>query len=348
MNRIDKAIRAKAQNVSFKLPEDYDVLLSNTFKNLENKPGSEKKLHLRNNIRTILIAAALVICLTASAVAVSNVRNWFVEYFTEKTGEELTESQIAVLAQDTAELGSSATYNGITVTAESITGDDYVVYVKLKIESEPGISLGEKELMFRWGAIYLPDMYDHSISSSCAFKMMNDESSSDNRAYMLLTLNMKPDTDGGPPLSGSSDKILGLEDLCDDFDEGEFNYVTKGIWKIKLSYDTAMDSIELISEPMQVYGDSLQDGKVRAKMTSFILSSFGATCTYVIDDNAPEQALDFSDVIVFMKDGTSVRLWPKRSAISGSDFIFDAPVSLDGVDYVQLDEKTSISLKQGT
>ncbi len=346
MNRIDRKIRAKAQKLTFKLPKDYDAFLGDVFKKLDDNKGSGKKMFLRKNIRMFIIAAALVISLTASAVAMSDVHSWLVTYFTEKTDSQLAESQVEILEKTTTELESSDTCNGITITAQSVTGDDHVVYVKLKIESQPGITLKGKDLSFFWGAVYLADLDNKRVTSSCSFKMLNDETSTNNCAYMLLTLRGRPEPDGGPTLSSSCNKVLGLTDLYNSSEDGFNEVYREGTWKIKLPYSSQSNSIELISESVEVYGNTLQIGKVRAKMTTFVLSSYGATCEYEILDNAPDQALDFVNVMAYMKDGTSVRLIPGRAGIGHAEFQFEAPVSLEEVAYIQFGENTRLQCQR--
>lgn len=73
--------------------------------------------------KTALIAAALVVALagTALAVAAPTLRGWFEQKWAEETGGPMTESQSLMIDSLTQEVGLSDTCGDVTVTVDSIT-----------------------------------------------------------------------------------------------------------------------------------------------------------------------------------------------------------------------------------
>lgn len=100
-----------------------------------NMTKQEKTATKRQIPRMLLIAAIVVLVLagTALAAAVPGIRQWFSQQWTEQTGRPIHTDQLGLIDQLSDAVGASAQSGGITVTVDSVTRGEDVIWFLLKI-----------------------------------------------------------------------------------------------------------------------------------------------------------------------------------------------------------------------
>lgn len=319
----------------------------------------------------ILIAAAVILALTTgTALAIqSGIGSWFTNLFREQSGEVLSPGQEQLIEDLAVAIGEGVTHENLTVMVESALSDDYTAYIKVLVEAPEGVVFDKDNYNFQKYSLSLGEddrywPYLVSMGGSCA--LVEDDDGKNNTITLLIKKMVTMAPESGFSFRDGDSRKLQLENLQTwSMDEG---YITlfEGAWSfdVTLSENLSDDSsneineIELISEP--VYCQGLESAWTMAgetvetyeevKMTSFVLNTFGATCTYErlhIDNNG--SALEFVGTEIVMKDGTIIMLQPRSAAfnfdINQGYFTFttDAPIILDDVDFIRLPDGVILS-----
>lgn len=100
-----------------------------------NMTKQEKTAAKRQIPRMLLIAAVVVLVLagTALAAAVPGIRQWFSQQWTQQTGRPIHTDQLGLIDQLSDAVGVSARSGGVTVTVDSVTRGEEVIWFLLEI-----------------------------------------------------------------------------------------------------------------------------------------------------------------------------------------------------------------------
>lgn len=100
-----------------------------------NMTKQEKTAAKRQIPRMLLIAAivALVLAGTALAAAAPGIRQWFSQQWTQQTGRPIHTDQLGLIDQLSDAVGVSAQSGGVTVTVDSVTRGEDVIWFLLEI-----------------------------------------------------------------------------------------------------------------------------------------------------------------------------------------------------------------------
>jgi len=307
-------------------------------------------------LAAVLIAAALLLGLTMSALAYFGVGDWFKSFFAERSGGGLSSGQQQYIDEKTVGIGQSMTCNGWTITVESALSDGYSTFIKVNVEAPEGTVLDGKTYAFESDS--LPRLATDEqkaavLASGRGWELLKDEDGKNNTISLLRhsTVTMAPGS--GFSYTDGAVRTLRLENFCvwTDFEEV---VVAEGVWSFEIVFDesdeTETGEIELISEPVLCPGQRMMGNTVEVRMTSFRLNALGAVCEYeFIGDDTPE-ALSFEGVQAIMKDGSVMDIPPQSGGLNSetnigtSTFRFDAPIARDEVDYFLFPNGIEISM----
>lgn len=138
--------------------------------------------------------------------------------------------------------------------------------------------------------------------------------------------------------------------------------LTDGLWEFTVSFaDTGTETLELISEP--IYTEALASVEIESdalftdrkneimdvKITSFKLTSLGATITCDFEGNAVAALFEYQNlygyedrfIFVVMKDGTQI---PLHTDGRSDNLTAEAPIVLSEVDHVLLSDGTKLTV----
>lgn len=119
-----------------------------------NMTKQEKAVVRRQVPRMVLIAAIVVLALagTALAAALPGIQEWFSRQWTKETGKAIETDQMGVITKLTDAVGVSDTVDGVTVTVDSVTRGEDVVWFLLELDGLPA----EEELEKAFDALVEP------------------------------------------------------------------------------------------------------------------------------------------------------------------------------------------------
>lgn len=91
----------------------------------------QKRSQRRHIPLAALIAAVLVVVLAGTALAMTNagIRDWFAQHWREETGHVINVDQLGMIDQLTQEIGAGDTCNGVTVTVDSVTRGESILWM---------------------------------------------------------------------------------------------------------------------------------------------------------------------------------------------------------------------------
>lgn len=104
-----------------------------------NMTKQEKAVVRRQVPRMVLIAAIVVLALagTALAAALPGIQEWFSQQWTKETGKAIEKDQMGIITGLTNAVGVSDTVDGVTVTVDSVTRGEDVLWLLLEAEGLP-------------------------------------------------------------------------------------------------------------------------------------------------------------------------------------------------------------------
>lgn len=128
-----------------------------------NMTKQEKAIAKRQIPRMLLIAAIVVLVLagTALAAAAPGIRQWFSQQWTQQTGQPIHTDQLGLIDQLSDAVGVSAESGGITMTVDSVTRGENVIWFLLRYDGLPP----EEELERALGPIEKPQPKEESEST---------------------------------------------------------------------------------------------------------------------------------------------------------------------------------------
>lgn len=114
----------------------------------------EKAVVKRQIPRAALIAAVIVLALAGTALAASfpGLQDWFSRQWTDQTGKTIEKDQMDVITKLTDEVGVSAEAGGVTVTVDSVTRGESILWILMNVDG----LLPESELEARTGQTQPP------------------------------------------------------------------------------------------------------------------------------------------------------------------------------------------------
>lgn len=123
----------------------------------------EKTAAKRQIPRMLLIAAivALVLAGTALAAAAPGIRQWFSQQWTQQTGRPIHTDQLGLIDQLSDAVGASTESGGVTVTVDSVTRGENVIWFLLRYDGLPSEEALEEAL----GPIEKPQPKEESEST---------------------------------------------------------------------------------------------------------------------------------------------------------------------------------------
>lgn len=346
-----------------------------TYRRVMHMAKKEKKHSGLRTASKVLLAAVMISMLTVMASAA--VRNWFVTYFSSEQKSPLSQGQMEFIEENVQDIGQKQTCNGYTVELKSVLTDGYNMFISLGITAPEDVYLDRtvKEgydpaaPVLRLGKNSKFEIGNRS--SSRTWKMSDDGDGKHNTHNIVYLIS----TDNEAFTKGDTVKIH-FEELYAEYtneaydreleekygfppklglitdEEAEKLYpvelLAEGVWDFEIRFEEInAPFMEMLDQPVDyVLEYETPDGKVTktAKVLSVKLSAIGTICTY----EAGEDASIGIGGNIFMKDGTKVSLAGNTvgsSWVGGSCGMFEVPIALEDVAYIQFPDGTKVFAK---
>ena len=349
--------------------KNYNEVAENVFR---RRDEYETKRHQRQRALkragTVLSVLTLVLCFLGTAgtwyvLAVHfGTGDWFKEYFHNEADPTLTTRQQEYIDENAVGIGQSVTCNGITVTVQSAITDGHAAYILMDIKAPAGMDLDALNghgLGFHHTFKGLNPGRQSLGTLSAGFSPIDDGDGQHNTISMLLHIDVAPPPDSEFTFADGATRVLRLEDFGAYLDEYPFSRYTlaEGEWVFSFVCSepdgNEVDSIQVLNTPITVKGTRLAGEKFEMILTSIQLRSLSANCHYTFAEGVRAESSDFGSFQIVMKDGTVVMAHPRGAGIYGAygsgvytnghcNYLFDAPVVFDQIDYLLLEGGTRI------
>ena len=288
------------------------------------------------------LAAALVLALGATAYGVYS--DWFVGFFAQRNGKDLTESQAAAVEALTAVVDQSQTVDGWTVTVDKAIATRHDAYIRLVVTAPEGTALDPEGQNYdcdvEVSGFNTEDTSDEGVAGyGLQMTMFKDEGMAENEGAILLELDRNATAASALDLADGKERTVTVKDLrVWDLDEESHKTeqtLVEGTWQFTFALPAA-EEIELLDGTVNVLAKNPSTGnKEDVGISSLRLTALGATVEYI---TAYDYIQPFDDMTVTMADGTTVtgreRTNSARDFGKVCSFQFDVPVDLGQVDHV--------------
>lgn len=301
-------------------------------------------------LRILPVAAIVAVLLTITALAVSGIGGWFLDFFRGQSTEELSPGQQQFIEEGAVGIGLSIKSGDLAVTVESALSDDYTALIKLKIEAPDGVALDEDNYAFHNSTFRLSEPGENQseadvISASGAYYLLDDEDGKSNTITILFERSLRLLSGSDFTYRDGVARTLRLENFCTWTDEGE-QLLYEGEWSFEFVLgDSGSGAVELVTELVKAQGEKGSDGEYEPVLvTSFEISPLGIVGRYeYVQTHEPYfyEALEFRGVEVVLKDGSIIYPSPSSGSVGGDgtgsfSLAFSAPIALEDVDFVRL------------
>ena len=320
-----------------------------------NEPETEK--HRNYRLTTFIVIAALISILAMTAYAseyVTPLDYWFYKFFSNDDSiasvDMLTENQQSILEHGLVEINQSVTDNGITLTLESGLSDGIRAYLKFRLEDSDGTKLDADDYtLVTKTNIILPDGEDGNFSVSFRSSGMLYKDPNDSSIVMLEQYLFLPPSGTDFNLADGSVWNISVEEILADYGHNENmrrEVISGGNWNFSVRFsDDAIvtDTTELLKRPVRCSAKRSLGARsfdIKVKVTSIQLRTLSAT---VIADKPLTgfwEGVLLDPIYLVLNDGTYVKAEYKMASCRSNHmecmYIFDRPISIDDVAYIDL------------
>lgn len=293
----------------------------------------------------ILLAVALLLTLSITAVAAVTGADWFEKFFRESSGNELSDSQIAYIDNNTVDISQSVTHDGYTVSVEYAISDGYALFMKVKLTAPEGVVLNADDYGFVYqkkSQFYPADGSNPARSGS--WHMVNEDPT-DNTVYFPMKWQ-------GEGLTIGSKWILDLTDIAEYYEQKdgflEERILAEGNFRFEITIEGTGDyEMEMLTEPLpytaKIYDSDTEYHEVDVTLTSVVLRPLSAEIR-IEGYNDTYRLAGIGQMQIFMKDGSSVKMGIRSGGNGENAYTMEAPMILEEVDYLLLPDGTKITM----
>ncbi len=297
----------------------------------------------RRRFPIALVAAIMCLFLMGAGVAAviygDNIQNWFGYYYQSITGQEMGESQTALIDHLSQDIGQSQTVGDVTVTVDSATVGDDIYYMLLRVE---GIELSQRHgCMFDMLTVEVSPDPLNDAGGSVGYGAEFCGIDGDGAALLLFSYEYLAD-EGYKADTRPLEVDLILENLMRNGNGEENVLLAEGRWNFSFTIDRSQP-LEIMSLPnTEVVADNLETGEDEyVLLTNIELTNTGLRFQF----DAKEGTLTIdSHIEVILKSGAAIGV----SGGSGSEmddstvfvntYQWRIPISIEDVAAIKFEE----------
>ena len=334
---------------------------------IEELSETEIKPWKSYRLTTLVVIAALISILGITAYAaeyVTPLDYWFYKFFSNDVSESsidmLTENQQSILEHGLVEINQSVTNNGVTVTLESALSDGIRAYLKFRVEPSEGSKLSADDYILDTRTnILLPNGEDGNFSVSYRSCKMLYQDPNNSSIVILEQYLYLPPTGTEFNLADGSVWNICVEQILAYYgnQENKRREVIEGPWSFNVRFsDEAIvtDTTQLLDRPVRCIAKRSLGEKtfdIKAKVTSIELRTLSATVIVEKPLTGFWEGVELDPIYLVLNDGTYVKAEYKMTSFRSDHmecmYIFDRPISIDDVAYIDLpragERKTDIA-----
>lgn len=229
------------------------VTASDALRQEVKRMTTQKRTGLKVRLpKAAAIAAVIAILLAGTAVAANlfGIQNWFAEQWREETGTAISVDQLGLIDQLTQEIGVSDTDNGVTVTVDSATRGEGILWLLLRIDGD--VPVPEEARFFSGVRMTCsPEIQTEGFAYSFEEAAVREDGS------LMALLRCVPPLTGTDTFLERREVTMTLENLNWDGEPA-----AEGLWEMTFPLE-AMEAPETLTldESIAVRGISLAEGE---------------------------------------------------------------------------------------
>lgn len=335
----------------------------------------EKKWHKDVAFRcisSVMSAVAVVVMILCTAgtcyvlAASVGVIDDFLGIFQERNNNQLSAGQQSYIQTAVAEIGESVSCEGYTVTAQGAFTDGTVAYILLDIEAPEGVVIdglggigfdtADREIVRGDN----PEKRLNITGLSMTYVPVADHDGCDHTASVLLQISCIRLNGSTYSFADGYARYLELSEIHYYMDEYPYSceVIAEGNWNFEIMFaQTQADDAEMLTAPIRMpMQRTMTADYVDTTISSIRIKGLGIDFYYTIDADDVQEPGDFGNVQVVMKDGSIVNAYPKSGSSVGNseagnrvfscNYIAQAPIVIQDVDYVMIGDDTVIPVPE--
>lgn len=302
----------------------------------------------------IILVAALISLLIATACAAKEITGWLGSFFSGRAESDLSAGQIGYIEEHEQLVSDSQKHNGWTVELKSYLATDDTVYVIFGITAPRNVDLVSIQNRISMDAEFT-GIYGRSPGSGIIRKMDNDDGRSNTIDYIYI-LEHKHYVYYEVTEWNVHIRSISAVEYDEATQHTEFPVLAEGDWNFIIDLTKAdTETIELISAPFQtlaIVPNVESETLDHVTVTSAVLSPLDIIINYepLNEYNASFVGFFYDTNIelhayAVMKDGSAVPyLYGMPSYHGEAKLLAESPIVLDEVDHVLLADGTKLTV----
>lgn len=262
----------------------------------------------KRKLALILLAATMVLALVSCGVAAviygDSIQAWFSYYWEQITGQKMGAEQTAVIRELSQKIGVSDTAGNLTITVDSATGSENILYFLVRVEGHPFTQKHRYSFASRRLTVAEEALPDNLRVSSFGIQYLGV--AEDGAGLFLLDYDYAT-SDGNIGDIKALPMTLYLENMTRRNPHGDHKtakIVEEGKWSISFTLDRSQISEKVQLPDAEVGGMNCKTGeKVSIMLSNIVLSNTGIRFTYDSKDGSVEP---YSGLFVLLKNGARI------------------------------------------
>lgn len=308
--------------------------------------------------RTVILVAALISLLIATACAAEEITGWLGSFFAGRAESDLSAGQIGYIEEHEQLVSDSQEQNGWTVELKSYLATDDTVYVIFGITAPKNVDIAELEKRILLDDEFT-DIYGRS-PGSVMVRHLDDGDGQNNTIEYVCVVEHAHYGYYSVPDSVTEWNIHIGSIFTVEYDETahltEYPVLVEGDWNFTIDLTKAdTETVELVSAPFQtlaIIPNEETSTLDYVTVTSVRVSPLDAFITYEPSSDYFVSFVGFLEytnielhAYVVMKDGSSIPLLGGHPSYHGkTKLLTESPIVLDEVDHVLLADGTKLTV----
>lgn len=316
-------------------------------KEMTGLPGQTRQSGFRR-AAAMMTAAVFLVALVGAVVAVSfAAADWFKEYYTERLGSLLMPVQWDLPEHNAKTVNRGDTVGGYTVMVDAAVTDGKTALIKLALSAPEDRITDSLEYSFDYMDIGPTSQKTEIFGKTITMTQLDDGDGSTDTVELVMevTLNGEETFYIADQWQMRLTYLRAGEPAAED-GTGASEVVCYGIWTIDLEFDTNVDMVDLVGEPVDgwgLYEDADSDLDCPIRITAVRLSNMTMEVEYGYSNPEDQYGeLSMPGTVIVLKDGTRIGVSENQGSFSTTQgkgtisFDLSAPIDLEDVEHILL------------
>ena len=327
---------------------------------IEAKSVRSGKRHAPGRLLMSAAVIVLAVIMAFSAVAASYGSEWFAEFFSGRSGKPMSQEDMDRIEANTAQIGQSQTRDGYKITLESAFTDGKLAFFRFLLTAPEGTIFDADWYGSRGPCAIVNERGEDLVLDREGFYMGGGgwRHLPEQRENELTLLYEIGAFYTGESLISDSVWTFYIDGLWKGYRDEEVGLrqeqLSDGLWSFEIRFPEGCErELELIEEPVTVLGvlgGAYLEPEYQMDPVAILSCRMRALTVeiYFRSEKREEINADFGEIFAVMKNGDHIPLRRHGTAPNKRNYLFDAPIDLDQVDYLLFHDGTIIPVDSGS